>query len=120
MNKAIKDLNLHLAHFGINCRDQKEAHSVSSELGSLLNLENRVGNSSIFVGDIIEVMKYPFFGKNGHIALKTDDLDIAIKVLQFYGYGFDMSTLKVDTDGSKKAIYLEKEIGGFAVHLLKV
>ena len=59
-------------------------------------------------------MKTPFLGTNGHIAMRTDDLDGAVEELKQKGYSFRMET----ADGKLKNIYLDGEFGGFAIHIL--
>lgn len=119
MNKLISDLNLKVAHIGINSMNENSALSVSKEFSDLMVQPIKKGSSSILIGKTIEVMKKQYLGTHGHIALKTDDLENAIKVLEANGYEFEKSTLKENSSGQKVAIYLKKEIGGFAVHLLK-
>ncbi len=119
MFDEIKELKLKIAHIGINSENEAASMGISEDFAGLLNLPVKVGNSSVFVGNILEIMKKPFLGTNGHIALETENLDNAIRVLQAHGYEFDPDTLKSDKEGVKKAIYLKKEIGGFAIHLLK-
>jgi 2-dehydro-3-deoxyphosphogluconate aldolase/(4S)-4-hydroxy-2-oxoglutarate aldolase len=63
-------------------------------------------------------MKFPFLGKKGHIAIKTNSVDRAIAYLSEIGISFDENTRKLDSNGKTKAIYLSEEIGGFAIHLL--
>ena len=76
-----------------------------------------MGNSSIFAGEAVEVMKSPFLGQKGHIAIKTNSVDRAIAYLSEMGVTFDESTRKTGSKGETKAIYLTGEIGGFAIHL---
>lgn len=52
------------------------------------------GNSSIFAGSGIEVMKAPYLGKNGHIAIGTNYIERAIYHLEKRGFAFDESTKK--------------------------
>ena len=63
-------------------------------------------------------MKTQYLGKNGHIAIRTNRVDLAIKDLESKGYRFNMSTAKYN--GEKiKTVYLQDEIQGFAIHLLQ-
>ena len=80
----------------------------------------KVGNSSIFAGTALEVMKTPYLGKNGHIAIRTNYIERAINYLEnVLGVEFDEESAKRDAKGVLKAIYLKEEIGGFAVHLVQ-
>ena len=83
-------------------------------------MEKKVGNSSIFSGSALEVMKSPYLGKNGHIAIRTNYIERAVNYLSsVLGVEFDETTAKTDAKGKVKAIYLKEEIGGFAIHLVQ-
>ena len=80
----------------------------------------KVGNSSIFAGSALEVMKTPYLGKNGHIAIRTNYIDRAVNYMEsVLGVKFNEESAKRDAKGNLKAIYLDEEIGGFAVHLVQ-
>ena len=111
-------LGFELKHVGINCKDEKEADGVAEAFSKLLGFEKKPGNSSIFSGTAVEVMKAPGLGANGHIAIGTNYLDRAVNYLESQGYEFDMSTAKYKND-KMTAVYLKGEIGGFAVHLVQ-
>ena len=102
-----------LAHIGINAANEDEAFKTAQMFELLFGLPVKVGNSSIFAGTAVEVMKTPYLGKNGHIAIGTNNLDRAIYHLGRQGVEFDESTRK------PKAIYLKGEVGGFAIHLVQ-
>ena len=78
-----------------------------------------MGNSSVFAGTAIEAMKTPYLGTHGHIAIGTNYMDRAIYYLEKQGAKIDMSTAKKNDKGKIKAVYLQGEIGGFAVHLVQ-
>ena len=66
----------------------------------------------------VEAMKAPFKGKNGHIAIRTNYIERAVNYLStVLGVAFEEP--KKDDKGKYKAIYLQEEIGGFAVHLVQ-
>ena len=71
-----------LEHVGINCANPEEAAELAQLLSTLFNLNPRHGNKSEFGGDYFECMKTPFLGTNGHIAMRTDDLDGAVEELK--------------------------------------
>ncbi|MGD9567960.1 MAG: bifunctional 4-hydroxy-2-oxoglutarate aldolase/2-dehydro-3-deoxy-phosphogluconate aldolase [Sedimentibacter sp.] len=110
-------LGFSLDHVGINCADLNEADSVTNQLSSIFGFEYKMGNSSIFAGEAVEVMKSPFLGQKGHIAIKTNSIDRAVAYLSEMGVTFNESTRKIGPKGETKAIYLSEEIGGFAIHL---
>ena len=112
--EAVKTmLGFSLAHVGINCENEAQAEKAAKTLCALFGLEYKPGNSSIFAGGAVECMKAPYLGKNGHIAIGTNNLDRAVYHLSRQGVEFDESTRK------PKAIYLKDEVGGFAIHLVQ-
>lgn len=121
MSKEAVDtmLGLRLAHIGINSENEEEAMATANLLGSLLNMKVAPGNSSIFVGQKeFEIMKKPGRGKNGHIAIATNNVDRAIYHLSRRGVKFDLDSKNVK-NGKTIACYLADEVGGFAIHLVK-
>ena len=108
-----------LAHIGINTDSDWEAAELAETLCDMFNLSPRHGVKSEFAGSIAECMKSPYLGKNGHIALKTDDLQAAVTELKEKGYAFRMSTAQYTDEGKLKNIYLDGEYGGFAIHIMQ-
>ena len=72
----------------------------------------------MFASGGIEVMKSMYLGKNGHIAIRTNSVPLAIAELAKKGFVCDMTTAKYK-GGRMVVVYLKDEIGGFAVHLLQ-
>lgn len=112
-------LGFELKHVGINAESESEADKIATVFGNAFGYEKKVGNSSIFSGSVLEVMKTPYLGKHGHIAIGTNYMDRAIYHLERQGLVFDMETARYDEKGNMKAVYLKDEIGGFAVHLVR-
>ena len=112
--KAI--LGYELCHVGINCADADSALDVTKEFGKAFGFGSKLGNSSNFAGDGIEVMKSMYLGANGHIAIYTNKMEAAMADLASKGYTFNMATAK-PVNGRIPVIYINEEIGGFAVHL---
>lgn len=111
-------LGFKLAHVGLNCENEEQARKRAGEFSNLFNFSLKETNSSIFAGGIIEVMKAPYRGAMGHIAIKTNYIDRAVNYLSYKGFKFDENTAKYDSNGNLKSIYLENEIGGFGIHLV--
>ena len=88
-------------------------------LSYLFGLEDKAGNSSDFAGSMVECNKAPGRGANGHIAIGTYNVDRAVYHLGLQGVRFDQASRKTDAKGNTKAIYLQDEVGGFAIHLVK-
>lgn len=112
-------LGLELVHVGVNSASADDAMASASRFADVFHFSKpKVGNSSIFVGTVMEYMKSPYLGKNGHIAFKTNSLDRAVNYLSFMGVRFNKDSEKRDPSGKLKAIYLQEEIAGFAIHLV--
>lgn len=110
-------LGFELRHIGINMNNEKEADQVADSFEKLFGFAKKVGNSSIFAGTGIEIMKTPYLGRNGHIAIQTNYIERTIFHLGRQGYTFNEESKKYDKNGKLVAIYLNQELGGFAVHL---
>lgn len=107
-----------LAHIGINAENADEAMKIAKMFEAVFGFAVKEGNSSIFAGTAVEVMKTPYLGKNGHIAVATPDVTEAKAELEAKGFSFNEKSAKRKDDGTLNAIYLNDEIGGFAVHLV--
>ena len=113
-------LGFELAHVGVNAENEEEAVKVANRFAFIFGRPAKVGNSSVFAGSALEVMKTPYLGKNGHIAVKTNYIERAVNYLStVLGVEFNEESAKRDAKGNLKAIYLKEEIGGFAVHLVQ-
>lgn len=111
-------LGYELAHIGINAKNTDDSLAVCGELDAAFGFGVKEGNSSVFAGSGIEVIKSPYLGACGHIAIKTNSISRAIADLEKRGFSVDESTAKFK--GEKMvAVYLKQEFGGFAVHLLQ-
>jgi len=108
-----------LEHIGINTNSESEALELAQTLSSIFNLNPRHGQKSEFAEDYFECMKQPFLGKNGHIAMRTADLESAVEELKAKGLAFNEDTAAYDEEGKLKNIYLAGEFGGFAIHILR-
>lgn len=111
-------LGFEVAHIGINCPDGDASEAVCGELKAAFGFPMKAGNSSNFSTSAIEVMKSNYLGRQGHIAIRTNRIDVAIAELEKAGYAVDMATAKYKGD-RMIAVYLKQEFGGFAVHLLQ-
>lgn len=111
-------LGFELAHVGINAANADEAEKSVKMFETLFGFACKEGSSSYFAGKYVEVMKAPYLGKNGHIAIATNHVVRAKAYLERRGFQFDESTAKALPNGKLNAIYLKDEICGFAVHLV--
>jgi len=111
-------LGFELAHVGVNCDTPEAAGSVAEAFAGLLGWQVKEGNSSVFVDTGLEIMKSKGRGDRGHLAIRTNSLPRAQAYLEGKGYRFIEGSAAVK-NGKTVAVYVEAEIGGFAVHLLQ-
>ena len=113
-------LGFELAHVGVNAENEEEATKAADRFAFIFGMPAKAGNSSIFAGTALEVMKTPGLGKNGHIAVRTNYIERAVNYLEtVLGVEFNAESAKRGPKGELKAIYLKEEIGGFAIHLVQ-
>lgn len=112
-------LGFEIAHVGINANNADEAEEVANTFNNIFGFAKKVGNSSVFAGTAIEVMKTPYLGANGHIAIKTNYINRAVAYLERNGVKVNMETAKYNDKNKMVAVYLTDEVGGFAIHLLQ-
>ena len=74
-------LGFELAHVGVNAENEEEAVKAANRFAFIFGMPAKVGNSSVFAGSALEVMKTPYLGKNGHIAVKTNYIERAVNYL---------------------------------------
>lgn len=111
-------LGFEVAHLGINCPDADASMSVCDAFTDAFGFATKPGNSSNFSTSSIEVMKSNYLGESGHIAIRTNKITMAVDELTKKGYSVDMDTAKYK-NGKLIAVYLKKEFGGFALHLVQ-
>jgi 2-dehydro-3-deoxyphosphogluconate aldolase/(4S)-4-hydroxy-2-oxoglutarate aldolase len=112
-------LGFELRHVGINMNSEEEADGLAGKFEALFGFPKTPGNSSIFAGTAIEVMKTPYLGDKGHIAIQTNYIERAIFHLEKQGFTFNEESKKYGKNNNLTAIYLKEELGGFAVHLVQ-
>lgn len=112
-------LGFDLRHIGINCDHAEAAQKASSVISKLLRVPERDTPGSIFVGTQFELMKTPYLGKHGHIALATNFIDRAIAYLDRNGVRIKPET-RSEKDGKLSTVYLDFDLAGFAVHLVQL
>lgn len=111
-------LGFSLHHVGIPCGDADKAAGTAKTICALFGFPYKAGNSSDFAGPV-ECCKVDFPGARGHIAIGVNNIDRAIFHLGLQGVTFDESTRKTDEKGKTKAIYVQGDFGGFAIHLVR-
>ncbi|MBU4562035.1 bifunctional 4-hydroxy-2-oxoglutarate aldolase/2-dehydro-3-deoxy-phosphogluconate aldolase [bacterium] len=111
-------LGFEFAHLGINEKNKDKALNSANLLSHLFYFPIKEGTSSIFAGPGFEIMKSQYLGKHGHIAIATNDIHRAITYLKMKNISILPETAK-EKEGKLKAIYLDQEVSGFAIHLLQ-
>jgi 2-dehydro-3-deoxyphosphogluconate aldolase/(4S)-4-hydroxy-2-oxoglutarate aldolase len=111
-------LGFQVAHLGINEKNKENALDSATSLSHIFNFAVKEGNSSVFAGSGVEVMKNKYLGEHGHIAIATNDIQRAIAYLERKGVSILSETAK-ESDGKLKSVYLDKEVSGFAIHLMQ-
>lgn len=111
-------LGLEVRHVGINSGDPEKAAKDAALLSKLLGWPLDEHKNAIFVGDGFEVMKIPFRGQNGHVAIACNSIRRARWHMERRGFVFDDDSV-IMRDGKMRAIYLKDDIAGFAFHLLQ-
>ncbi len=104
-------------HLGINSENGQQAAEASAFFGSM-GFCPRETDISWFNGTDFEIMKQRGRGLNGHIAIACNNLERALAFFEKRGFMGDESSARKDGNGLT-FIYLNKEINGFAVHLVK-
>ena len=109
---------LEFAHMGINNENAKEAEKAIKGFEALGMMTKR-GNSSVFMDTTIEVLPKMYLGKNGHIGFRCFDIERTLAYLAKYGFTVNEDTIARSPKGNIKVCYLNEELSGFAIHLVK-
>lgn len=111
-------LGFEVAHLGINTGSESAALELSGLLEDAFSFPAKPGNSSVFSSGEIEIMKSRYLGEHGHIAVRTNNVELALAYLETKGYTWKPETAKYK-NGHITVAYLEQSFGGFAVHLMQ-
>lgn len=112
-------LGFNLKHVGINSADEAEAAQTADSFENMFGFKKQDFGGAYFNDSLIEVMKKPFYGKQGHIAIATNSVERAVYRFRKAGVPFNEESAGYNPDGSLRVIYFKNEIGGFAVHLVQ-
>nr|AGS53352.1 4-hydroxy-2-oxoglutarate aldolase/2-dehydro-3-deoxyphosphogluconate aldolase [uncultured bacterium contig00014] len=115
----INMLGFEMHHIGINADNEDAAAKAADRFSALFGFKNTIRDSSVLSGSGIEIMKSPYLGKHGHIAIGTNSVLRARAYFERAGVEFNAESEKLDAKGNPLAIYFKEEIGGFAVHLVQ-
>lgn len=111
-------LGFEFAHLGINTDSADASLEIANAMQTRFGFPVKLGNSSNFAGGSFEIMKEPYLGTHGHIAIRTNNIKRAANYLEARGFKIDHGTSKHKNE-KLIAVYLKDEVGGFAIHLLQ-
>lgn len=111
-----------LGHIGINQNSADEAQGLATMLSTMFNMKDNKFECSHFLsglsGNEIEIMKTPYYGEKGHVAIRCNHVERGRAYFEGKGFKFRTDGPAPDKFGLK-AIYFEQEMGGFAWHLVR-
>ena len=111
-------LDFRLAHVGVNCGSEEEAHRLASFMGACFGFAPRQTKTAWFAGKAIEYMDNGGPGEKGHIAIGTSSVERAMYHLGRMGVEFLPESVQYDAWGRARFAYLKGDFGGFAVHIV--
>jgi len=106
------------AHLGVSEDNTNSCMATTNAFSCMLQPVNE-GNSSCFASEFIEITKSTSRGAKGHIGIRCWDIERAVAYLAGQGFSIVPETVKKDAKGVMTVAYLDKEIGGFAIHLIR-
>lgn len=108
-----------IVHIGINAENSESAHKLADSMAVFDQKITKESNSSMFLNNEIEIMKKPWYGKMGHIAIQTNNIKRAEAYLKSKGIKFIEETKNIDAKGNYGAVYMEGDYCGFSLHLVQ-
>ena len=111
-------LGFEFAHLGINESSPANAERSAKLFESLFSFSIRETPGSYFSENSVEILKEKVRGTHGHIAIRTNSVPRAVAYLKRHGFGTIAGTERI-AGGELEFVYLEQEVSGFAVHLIK-
>ena len=120
--ELLKRLDFRLAHVGINTNTPEAAYETVAQFTALFGFPLVDKKKGAFAAGYVECMKVPGRGTHGHIGFSTPHLAEAIAYFEAKGVHFylDKENTPKDENGQYLgAIYMDREIAGFALHLIQ-
>ena len=112
-------LSFELLHIGVNTTSDEEANYIARELEKSFGFKRKENSKSIFLSNCINIMKSSDFGKNGYLAIGSNNLNRAIYHLVNNGYMVDENSRCFNKNGKLISIYMRNEIAGYAIKLIQ-
>ena len=104
-------------HLGIYSENKDASLSAAARF-AIFGMNAKVGNSSAFMDNEIELCYNQGFGAKGHIAYTCFDVDRSINYLAQFGFTVNEASRASDNKGTK-VVYFNEEVEGFAIHLVR-
>lgn len=112
-------LGFEIARVEINEDGAPDSMETAKAFSSMFGASPVEGAGLNFAGTAIEVNKLKCRGRNGHIAVRTNDIRRAVFYLSRKGVEAEMETAEKSPAGDMAAVHLKEEIGGFAIRLVQ-
>ena len=120
MQKAVdKSLGFTLAHVGINGENKDQGLGAAEWFNRCFGWPVKEGGRSNFAATYVECCNQRFPGKFGPIGVFTLSMRRALAYFKAHGIATREEFKNVNAKGELVAVYLEEEVGGFAVHIVK-
>ena len=111
-------LEFELKHVGINCENAAQAQDTAADFANLFGFPTEERADSILAGSVLAAIKGVAPGSKGQIVMSTANIGRAVNYLESRGVEFDKNSEQYRND-ALIGLYLKREIGGFAVHLVQ-
>lgn len=114
-------LDFEIDHIALNFPKDDAALYAAEEFAELFgyDVKKTADNTGYFAGKYFETMKPNSLGTSGHIAINTNSVERAKAHLERKGLTFNNSLTEYLEDGSIRLCVLDKEIGGFAIQIIR-
>jgi len=112
-------LGFSMHHVGINAENEESAGRAARMFETLFAFSSKDCERSFRSESGVEVMKGPFLGRCGHIAIATNSVFRARAYFERNGVAFNEESVRSDAKGGISSIYFRDEICGFAIHLVQ-
>lgn len=114
---VVRAVGFELHHVGINEPDAGTSRSEAELMCSIFGFDLQEEKNSFFAGEGFEFLKAPYLGMKGHFVLSVLSMERAEAFLKRKGLGLRAETERRGPNGELLSAYLDREVGGFALHL---
>ena len=111
-------LGFEFVHLRINEENEEKSVAVAKDLSQFFHFGRTSGTDFVFAGKGIEITPQSFPGEKGCLGVGVNNLERALAYLKRKGISIIPETAK-RSQGKLKSVFIEKQIAGFAIHLLQ-